>query len=287
MRYDEFVNALGDMLIFASCAVMVSLALSSASCMPRGSSFETLGVPPTPRVEGKAALVLGWAKEHREGWTIDRIKLDGRLRSEWDRETQMPAVIYISPGTRWIRLYTSKRLGGTATEAHRQRRVKLRPLAVVLEEGDSRICSVHTSRAGRRRPQMRCQRAPNLDADHIDRLSNDEAQRSDEHLRGQATHPHDNRSLDAALERLDRIEKRLDSLELALQTQRRANDSREVNGNEPSSQPPESAAQFESSFDSDTFQKKGPSKSWPGYRRFDEHFDSESPSDRQPIKVDY
>ena len=134
----------------ATVLVLVSLAACSSVT---GSSFETLGVPHVSPPPGKAALVIGWEQEEREGWTVARLKVDGRTLDEWNAATQRPAVVYLEPGERAVQLlaYQNKAPGGRVVRRYRSPTVE-----VVLGAAGRSICAVKVRGTRRRRPRLRC-----------------------------------------------------------------------------------------------------------------------------------
>ena len=214
---------------------LLCVPMICAGCAGRAPySFQTLGVPePSPR-GNRAALVIGWRHDGNEGWSASRIRVDGRVRAEWRAETQQPAVIYLTPGTRTLRVYLVHSDEGT--------RLRLRPLQLDLESGETHLCELALDGRNRRRPRVRCavrQRRARPDASAVREravarprprgrrsslLPNPFHGRS---VRGAGSAANDENGREllsspyprplAPSERLERIEERLDRLEELLQ----------------------------------------------------------------------
>ena len=178
----------------ALCSVVLWLVFSASACAPRGSSFETLGIPFAGELSGQGAIVVGWAHEARDGWSLDRLYGDEEaLLRQWPEATQTPAVVRLDPGEHRLRLTATRRGRGGAV-----RRYKIRPVSLTLTEAEVRLCVVSLS--GRSRPRMRCshylgprarRRAPETPRARPERTEGD---------------------LTALFERLERIERQLEVL---------------------------------------------------------------------------
>lgn len=137
--------------IVGLCIVwLVALSCTSTA----GSSFQTLGVPDVSPPPSRAAVILGWEGEEREGWSIARVKVDGRARSEWDQDSQHPVVIYLEPGQRSVQLLAEQRRlerGGSVVKRYRSKAV-----AFQIEERTSELCVIRIAGKNRRRPRISC-----------------------------------------------------------------------------------------------------------------------------------
>lgn len=143
--------------------VMVALVsiCPSGGCTPNvSSSFETLSVPDPELRAGRAALIIGWDREDRQGWVMNFVRVDGRTRSEWRRATQRPAVIYLDPGRRTLRLFVERRSRGRSQRPtdDRSLRYRLPPIELSLEEGEVHLCRLNVEGHDRQRPRARCTR---------------------------------------------------------------------------------------------------------------------------------
>lgn len=133
------------------CA-LVALAAVAGCVRAPASSFETIGVPePTP-VEGRAAVILGWAREDREGWAIRSVLVDGRRVRGWEPETQVPVVMYVAPGRREIAVSVRPAGGGEGGA----RPFRTRAEEVEVGAGDVLLCVARIVGRGPRRPVLRC-----------------------------------------------------------------------------------------------------------------------------------
>jgi hypothetical protein len=134
---------------------LLAIAATAASCVhrPPPTSFETLGIPEPEPIAGRAAVILGWAREDRAGWAIDRVRIDGRARPEWDAETQRPAVLYLRPGARVLKIYCSR---GDADA----QRVRPRPARIDAVADGVVVCSVRVEGDESRLPRLACELPP-------------------------------------------------------------------------------------------------------------------------------
>jgi len=131
--------------VLAAIAMVVGCAVA-----PQATSFETLGVPEPAGVAGRTAVVLGWADEARAGWTVDRVKIDDRFRPEWDAETQRPAVFYLHPGPRALKIYSSR--GGDDIQ-----RVRSRPARFEAVADGVVVCTVRVRADESPLPRLSCE----------------------------------------------------------------------------------------------------------------------------------
>ncbi len=185
----------------SSGLLVLVLAGGLCACAPRGSSFETLGVPLAQERPGKGAIVLGWASEHREGWTAKRVRVDTRTRREWTPETQSPAVIHLTPGAHTLRVYAA------LADGSQTRRIKIRPLAIELAEGEVLLCVMDVGGAKRRRPRVRCLHYLGPEAP-TQEPANVEARATPEQPEPAGDCP----NLADVFERLERLEQRIEKL---------------------------------------------------------------------------
>lgn len=171
---------------YSGAPLLIGLTLAVA-CAPRGRSLETAGVPTAGRLDGQGAVVLGWAREQRDGWEVVELQVDrGRQQLE---ELGGPATLRLEPGRHELRLELSHR--GEA-------RYRLRPVRLVVAEEEVRLCVLQLV-GEPRRPALRCS-----------------------HYLGPRRRPRRRRSarqselasrLGEVVARLDRIERRLDHLD--------------------------------------------------------------------------
>lgn len=139
---------------FQACGLSVVGVLALSCTSTTGSSFQTLGVPDVSPPPSRAAIIVGWEEEQREGWSISRVRVDGRTRSEWDQASQHPAVIYLEPGQRSVQLMAEQRgsdPGGSAVRRYRSKAVEFQ-----LEERLSTLCVIRIRGQRRRRPRVSC-----------------------------------------------------------------------------------------------------------------------------------
>lgn len=131
---------------------LLALVATAAGCVhaPRPTSFETLGIPEPAHVEGRTAVILGWAREARAGWAIDRVRIDGRARPEWDPETQRPAVFYLRPGARVVKIYSRRGDAGDQL-------VRSRPAQIDAVADGVVLCTVRVEGAESPLPRLACQ----------------------------------------------------------------------------------------------------------------------------------
>ncbi len=92
-----------------------------AGCAVRGSSFQTIGVPTPESRSGQSPVIIGWAREERDGWIVKRVRVDGETRDEWNDETQQPTIIYLEPGEHEFRV-NSAQLSEPSDPSSRTRR---------------------------------------------------------------------------------------------------------------------------------------------------------------------
>lgn len=138
-------------------ALLCGVGGPMAGCAARGSSFETLGVPtPEPR-KGRSPVILGWAREQREGWTIKRVQVDDTTRPEWNADTQAPAILYLEPGEHVFKLGAAQLSDPRDPNSRTRRRYKIRPFEVDLLEGEAQMCVVRLSDDERARPTVSCE----------------------------------------------------------------------------------------------------------------------------------
>jgi hypothetical protein len=138
-------------------ALVCGVGAPMVGCAARGSSFETLGVPtPEPRA-GRSPVILGWAREQREGWTIKRVQVDDTTRPEWNEATQAPAIMYLEPGEHTIKLGAAQLSDPRDPNSHTRRRYKIRPFGVDLLEGEAQMCVIRLSDDERARPAVSCE----------------------------------------------------------------------------------------------------------------------------------
>lgn len=119
-----------------------------------GSSFETLGVPDVSPPPSRAAIIVGWEEEQREGWVLSHVRVDGQSRSEWDRASQHPVVIYLEPGRRSVQILAEQRQSGGRGSVVRRYRSKA--VEFQAEERESELCVVRVAGKRRRRPRISC-----------------------------------------------------------------------------------------------------------------------------------
>jgi hypothetical protein len=196
-------------------ALNAALVLATiVGCAPRGSSFETLGVPAAGDLERRGALVVGWAREARGGWRLTQVRVDDRVRDEWAPAAQRPVVIGVEPGRRRLQVRAIRAGDGGARS-----RVKLRPVEIDVAVGQVRLCvlDVDGGAAGGGRPRVRCPLylGPDLDVpptacEPVAATSPDDA--PGHTVTGPDQHGASGAALAVVLERLDRIERALAAL---------------------------------------------------------------------------
>lgn len=126
-------------------------------CGATGSSFETLGVPTAEPRPGRVAVIFGWAREAREGWSIQRIRIDDQTRSAWNEETQEPLVLYLEPGEHELRLSAAQLSNPRDPTSRPRRRYRLRPYGFDLLEGMPQLCVFRLGGDERLRPRVSCE----------------------------------------------------------------------------------------------------------------------------------
>jgi hypothetical protein len=138
-------------------ASLACFALGLTGCAAAGSSsFETLGVPDAQPGPGRAALVLGWAVEQRAGWMIRAVEVDGRAADAWDARTQRPAVLDVPPGPRVLRLRAGILRDPRRPDSGLARRVRLRAVEIDAREGEVLLCVVRVAGQRAPRPRVTC-----------------------------------------------------------------------------------------------------------------------------------
>jgi hypothetical protein len=139
-------------------AVLCACLAAALGCAGRqGSSFETLGIPEVEDRPGRSPIVVGWAHEERSGWVVRRVRVDGETMPQWNEETERPSVMYLTPGTRSLQLYTAQLRDPSDRSSRSRRRYRTRPVDVELEEGFAQICVIRLEGERRRRPNVRCE----------------------------------------------------------------------------------------------------------------------------------
>lgn len=131
---------------------LLAIVAMAAGCAreTQATSFETLGVPEPAQVAGRTAVILGWAREDRADWAIDRVRINGRVRPEWDAATQRPAVFYLRPGPRVLRIYS--RRGDAGDQLVRSRPVQIDAVADAVV-----VCRARVEGAESPLPRLACE----------------------------------------------------------------------------------------------------------------------------------
>jgi hypothetical protein len=141
----------------AVVAMLHGLSAPFLGCAPRGSSFETLGIPAPEGRAGRSAVILGWEEEQRAGWVVQRVRVDGRARDEWSAESQQPVVLYLAPGEHRLEINAAQMADGGGQDARPRRRYRVRPMQLDLLEGEAQLCVLALGGDERRRPQLACE----------------------------------------------------------------------------------------------------------------------------------
>ena len=149
------MNISSRLLVLALGAILASPLVGCAG--RQGSSFETLGVPEPEDRPGMSPLILGWARESRDGWIIDGVRIDNRARREWNEETQRPTIFYLAPGSYEMRVSSAQLRDPRDRNSHPRRRYRIRPFTVDLETDTAQVCVIRIEGGDRRRPQVQCE----------------------------------------------------------------------------------------------------------------------------------
>ncbi len=167
----------------AVITVILCTGAPLTGCAPRGSSFETLGVPAPEDRSGQSPIIFGWAREQRSGWVIRRIRIDGRARNEWNEETQTPAVLYLSPGEHEVQLSAAQLSDPNDMNSRPRRRYRVRPFQLDLLEGEAQLCVIRLEGEERPRPRAQCETYDQVDeVDVDDEMDEDEIDEYDDDL---------------------------------------------------------------------------------------------------------
>lgn len=174
---------------------------------PEAVSFESLGLPDAARLPDRATVIFGWAQDGRRGWSVDRVRIDGRDRPEWDRSSQQPTVFYLRPGLRELRIYSTR-----SGHVDGDRRIRSRPVSIRVDGGQLFLCPLRLRAQGSRLPTFSC----TLSEPSPDRNASPGAQATTETSGSESTSssPFEREILD----RLGALERRLERLEALLRT---------------------------------------------------------------------
>jgi hypothetical protein len=126
---------------------------AAAACTPPSVVSSTVAVPESADLPGDAAVIFGWGDGDRRGWTIDHVRIDEHGRPEWDSATQYPAVFNLRPGTRTLRIYSTRPASPPASNP-----LLLWSHAVQLDlsRGQVLFCPVHVKSQGPSLPSVTC-----------------------------------------------------------------------------------------------------------------------------------
>jgi hypothetical protein len=140
----------------ATVLTFILWASQLAACAVTASSFETLGVPELTLAGNESAVIVGWAREDRGNWTLQRVQIDGQGRSEWDEHSQRPAVFGVEPGVHRLRLWALQSFDRASATGRNGRRYRLRRINLQLQGGQAQLCVVRIDE-NRRRPVANCE----------------------------------------------------------------------------------------------------------------------------------
>ncbi|MCU0694424.1 MAG: hypothetical protein MUF54_23810 [Polyangiaceae bacterium] len=134
-------------------AVASFVVTTTAACTPPSAVSSTVAVPKSAAPSGDAAVVIGWGDGDRQGWTIDHVRVDGRGRPEWDSATQYPTVFRLRPGTRTLRIYSTRPATPPTTEPLQ---LWSQTVQLDLARGQLLLCPVHLKPRGPSLPNLTC-----------------------------------------------------------------------------------------------------------------------------------
>lgn len=160
-------------------ALLCGVGAPLTGCAVRGSSFETLGVPTPELRPGRSPIIVGWAREQREGWRITRIRVDEASRGEWNEESQEPAVFYLEPGEHQLQMSAEQLSDPRDSSSRARRRYRVRPIQLDLLEGEAQLCVIRLEGERRLRPRVRCEAHDTVDPEEDE--YGDEYQDEDEY----------------------------------------------------------------------------------------------------------